>query len=135
VLYQLSYVGPWQRPGETTPAAGGRGRIRTTVAFAPDLQSGPFNHSGTCPGAQFTANPERRLKVYRAASVAIKTGSRPLASHLLPLAGSRAEPYDGATRSAADPLARLRGIGEGPPTIHKEAEPCQVFARLDPGCR
>ncbi len=55
-------------------AAGGQGRIRTTVAFAPDLQSGPFNHSGTCPGAQFTANPERRLKVYRDANNAIKTG-------------------------------------------------------------
>ncbi len=34
-----------------SPATGGRGRIRTTVAFAPDLQSGPFNHSGTRPGA------------------------------------------------------------------------------------
>ena len=30
-------------------AFGGQGRIRTTEAYAPDLQSGPIVHSGNCP--------------------------------------------------------------------------------------
>src|SRR3954447_8890718 len=41
----------WARIGALNRYAGfgGQGGIRTTEARAPDLQSGPIVHSGTCP--------------------------------------------------------------------------------------
>ena len=37
-------------------------------------------------------------------------------------------------RHGATPLARCSGDREGPPVVHEEAEPCEVFARIDPAC-
>src|SRR5262245_29803600 len=48
-LYQLSYTrGPTRRPGG--PEVNGQGGIRTPVGRSPpDLQSGAFDRSATCP--------------------------------------------------------------------------------------
>jgi hypothetical protein len=50
VLYRLSYVGSIPLLAQRgTRVWSGQWRIRTTEAYAPDLQSGPIVHSGNCP--------------------------------------------------------------------------------------
>ena len=99
-------MGPWQRPRESTSAVGGRGRIRTTVAFAPDLQSGPFNHSGTRPGAEIAIASERREKVYRGTRIATTTAASP---RILHLAACEERNIAVRWRHGVTPLARFSG--------------------------
>ncbi len=67
------------RPGMSSVAAGGQGRIRTTVAFAPDLQSGPFNHSGTCPSA-FMRHAQNGAQKYTEARPLLQLGKSEMAT-------------------------------------------------------
>ena len=122
---------------------GGQGRIRTAVAFAPGLQPGPFNHSGTCPCR--TRFPMRALALSKTGAPSPPGTAAKYSGPVHPTqGGGRRPPWVGRRHRASDgQLARAGGsdladrlpvaIGHRPPGRRLVADRPSADRRPDRG--